>query len=522
MPGSFPPAKVGAFHATPGTLFANMAAQFTESLIHGAKSVMDPKWQTDPVGWCERYMGVNPLTIRWSQNEGYENHVFDGTVDPLAVVLESLAAGKNVGVESGTGTGKTFLGALACYWFVSCFPGALVVTTAPKEAQLTLHLWKELQRNWDKFQGVFPDASMTKLLIKMKPRKMDWIVTGFSCGVGANEESATKAQGFHAEHMLIITEETPGIDHAIMTAFENTSTATHNLRLAFGNPDHTEDALHQFCLSPNVVHVRISALDHPNVVLDTSLVPGAVSRQNIENRAEKYGRDSVIFKSRVRGICPSEATTALIKRSWCKRAIANYDNAEMRKGVAALGVDVANSETGDKAAIARGTGAVCTDIDSFPCPDANKLGFRVALEMSALNVSESNVGVDTVGVGAGTANELIRLSYNVMQLAGNAAPLILEGETEQFLNLRTQMYWKARMDLHHGRVGMPDDEELVNDLTTPQWGIKNGKIFVESKEQIKKRLAGRSPNKGDAFIYWNWVRQAPVGQASGQGRIITL
>lgn len=28
---------------------------------------------------------------------------------------------------------------------------------------------------------------------------------------------------------------------------------------------------------------------------------------------------------------------------------------------------------------------------------------------------------------------------------------------------------------------------------------------VESKENIKKRL-GRSPNKGDSVVYWNWVR----------------
>jgi hypothetical protein len=34
----------------------------------------------------------------------------------------------------------------------------------------------------------------------------------------------------------------------------------------------------------------------------------------------------------------------------------------------------------------------------------------------------------------------------------------------------------------------------------------NGVIKVESKEEIKKRL-GRSPNKGDAVIYWNWVRR---------------
>jgi hypothetical protein len=41
------------------------------------------------------------------------------------------------------------------------------------------------------------------------------------------------------------------------------------------------------------------------------------------------------------------------------------------------------------------------------------------------------------------------------------------------------------------------------------WTTKNGKIVVESKEDFKKRLPGRrSPDKGDSWVYWNWISQA--------------
>jgi hypothetical protein len=40
------------------------------------------------------------------------------------------------------------------------------------------------------------------------------------------------------------------------------------------------------------------------------------------------------------------------------------------------------------------------------------------------------------------------------------------------------------------------------------WTTRNGKIAVESKDDIIKRLR-RSPNKGDAAVYWNWVRRRP-------------
>jgi hypothetical protein len=78
-------------------------------------------------------------------------------------------------------------------------------------------------------------------------------------------------------------------------------------------------------------------------------------------------------------------------------------------------------------------------------------------------------------------------------------------DVELFNNLRSQMWWQLRDDLQHGRVALVEDDELFNDLTSVTWKTQGGKIVVESKEDQKKRL-GRSPNKGDAAVYWNWVR----------------
>ena len=71
------------------------------------------------------------------------------------------------------------------------------------------------------------------------------------------------------------------------------------------------------------------------------------------------------------------------------------------------------------------------------------------------------------------------------------------------------MYWKLRTDLQRGHIALPDDRELFDDLTTPTWFTRNGKILVEPKEKIRERL-GRSPDKGDAVVMWNWVRSRPV------------
>ncbi|HUU85802.1 MAG TPA: hypothetical protein VM243_20080, partial [Phycisphaerae bacterium] len=510
-------------------------------------------YQKQPFDWIVKYLDVPAETLRWSLNEAYDTHTWDGDADPLLTVLQALAEWRDCGVESATGTGKTFLAACIVYWFIACFEDSIVLTVAPKEDQLLKHVWKEIGRLWPNFQKHFPDAELLTGTLRMKPAanggKEVWAASALVCGVGATEEVATKAQGSHAEHMLIITEETPGIHLAIMEALDNTRTDDHNLHLALGNPDHRQDALHRFCfderedLRPGVVHVRISALDHPNIVTGQRVVPGAIGRSRLETRTNRLGLGSRLYESRVRGICPAEAEDALIKREWCDVAVGKYGDPAYRQGKLALGVDVANSEKGDKAAIARWQGACCTEVVAKPCPDANVLGTEVATE--SLNreapVEARHIGVDGVGVGAGTVNELRRLKLRVRVISGAVKSIpqvdqdtrwssmtepdpFAEGKTttrrptgekvvesEKYDNLRSQVWWRMREDLRLGRIALPPDEELLNDLTTPTYEHPLGVIKVESKDKIKDRLK-RSPNKGDACVYGNFVRdRVPVG-----------
>lgn len=468
-------------------------------------------YQRNPIGWMIERMRIPQHTLVWSKNPGYRSHRWDGHRDPLVKIAQALADSKNVGVEAGTGTQKTYTGALLLLWFLSVFRDAIVVTEAPKEKQLTLHLWKEIRKLWPRFQVLHPTAELTQLRIRMIPGSDEWGAVGFAVGVGADEESATKAQGFHAEHMLIITEETPGIDAAIMTANENTCTAPHNLRLALGNSDHQQDELHKFCLTPGTVHVRISALDHPNVVTGTaSVVPGAASRESNERRRLKYTATGRLYLSRVRGIAPSEATDALIRLDWLKAARAKTaaERAVLRQGPAAVGVDVANSEDGDKAAIAKGQGAELQSVTSHRCPDANAFARQQVVPLIGRDLAAERVGIDSVGVGAGSVNEALRLGHHVVSLNGGASMIFVPGDSEKYENLRAQMYWQYREDCRTGNLAMPPeaDEELDGDLTAITWGTRNGKIFVEKKENIVP-LLGRSPDKGDAAVYWNWVRR---------------
>lgn len=295
-------------------------------------------YQLNPVQWIEDKLGIRRETIIWSLNPGYDKldqgprimddgfvieNGWDGTKDPIYAILQGLASWRDVVVESSTGTGKTFVAALAALWFLAVFPYSKVIMVAPKEDLLKVNLWGEIHRLKSKFLVHYPKADFMKLEIRMDD---NWIALGFVAAVSADEEVSNKAAGFHAEHMLWIMDETQGIDPAILAAIENTCTDRHNLRLALGNPRSTEDPLHQLFKRSDFLSIRISSLDHPNIVSNDPavdlkqhniVVPGAVSWKSIFSRRVVYGpepeyyNNNATYKALVRGLVPAGSEFSL-------------------------------------------------------------------------------------------------------------------------------------------------------------------------------------------------------------------
>ena len=185
--------------------------------------------------------------------------------------------------------------------------------------------------------------------------------------------------------------------------------------------------------------------------------------------------------------------------------VAEYNLDKGFDNVFALGTDVANSEAGDKASNVRGRGMVLYDAEAFPCPDANKLGHKVKQIKDDYEIEDRHIKVDGIGVGAGAVNTL--KEYGIEKININfigSEKMIDDGEmTERFKNLRSQSHWLVREAFRLDLPAIPNIEELRKDLTTPKVFYKLGKIIVESKEEIKKRLA-HSPNMGDAYIMYLW------------------
>lgn len=122
-----------------------------------------------------------------------------------------------------------------------------------------------------------------------------------------------------------------------------------------------------------------------------------------------------------------------------------------------------------------------------------------AVELSA------HVLVDVTGIGSSPKDFCTAKGLKAIALSGS------EGSDKRdrsgkfgFKNKRAEWHWHLRelLDPSSPRdpIALPDDPEVLADLTAPRWFLNGERIQVEAKEDIKKRI-GRSPDCGDTVVY---------------------
>lgn len=222
-----------------------------------------------------------------------------------------------------------------------------------------------------------------------------------------------------------------------------------------------------------------------------------------------------------------------IPTEWVKAAIERGKGRTRGSGKqTALGVDVARGGK-DKFAIAPLYGTWFDPV--FRCPGVAVTDGKSGAAL-VVNVRRDNspVGIDLVGIGSSvydTCNELgmITIAFS----GGSSTNLKDKNEFLRFGNVRSAAYWLFReaLDPNSGLdIILPDDQELLGDLTAPNFKVVTGTIKVESKDDdpkthekgLKSRL-GRSPDLGDAVIqawYTYLIYLAYVATGDNQGQVV--
>jgi hypothetical protein len=104
--------------------------------------------------------------------------------------------------------------------------------------------------------------------------------------------------------------------------------------------------------------------------------------------------------------------------------------------------------------------------------------------------------IDSIGLGAGVVDRLRELKLPARGINVGESPAF----KGQYMNLRAELWSKAKAWLEARDCKLPRDERLVNELSSPRYSfMSNGKLKLESKDDMKRRGL-RSPDVADAFV----------------------
>lgn len=104
--------------------------------------------------------------------------------------------------------------------------------------------------------------------------------------------------------------------------------------------------------------------------------------------------------------------------------------------------------------------------------------------------------VEEDGIGGGVIDRLAEFDEPIRGVNMASRP---DDMPEEFANQRAWVWWEAADMFRKHLVSIPNDPILKGDLGAVRYFIKNGKIQVEDKDEIQKRL-GRSPDSGTACV----------------------
>lgn len=455
------------------------------------------RYARDPVGFIRDVLGGNP----WARQ---------------VEIAEAARDRSQLTVRSCHAAGKDWLAARLALWWVYARRG-LVVLTGPTGSQVEeILMRREVRAAF--LAGGLPGELHIRAL---RPS-----------GEGAAGILARTATGIHgltglheARVLVIITEaQDPDIAHAWDAGFA-VATGAEDRIVTLGNP--TEPDGRFFCAhqpGSGWHAIRISADDIPNVREGRTVISGLLTREGVERFAREYGTDSAFYISRALGQFPAEATDSLITRLMWDAAVERWAAAceeGAREHVPmVMGVDPARLGP-DKTAICVRQGPAVREFVIWHGLDTMATAERVQDEIVRIHTqgigAVTDVHVDEVGLGAGVLDRLKqtlgsitweeylthRTWPDIRTRHPRAHPFNAARQAripDRFRNLRAQGYWTLRRELEEGRLALPDDAELREELLRTRVRFAaNARIEIESKEGLKA-LLGRSPDRADALV----------------------
>ena len=370
-------------------------------------------------------------------------------------------------------------------WYMLTRVPVKVVVTAPTASQLFDALFGECRR-WAKLLppavGELLEIKSDRIELKASPEE------AFISARTSRAEQPDALQGIHAEFVLLVVDEAPGVSEAVFESAGGSMSGHNATTLLLGNPTRTQgyfyDTFHR--LSSEWKNLHVSCVDSPRV-----------SHEYVAEMASRYGEGSNAYRVRVLGEFPLADDDTMISLELAQAAV-DRDVIQNPDAPILWGLDVARFGTDSSALCKRQANLVLEPIKTWRNLDLMSLTGAVLHEWESTDFKErpAEILVDSIGLGAGVVDRLRELKVPARGINVGESPAI----KGQYMNLRAELWGKAKGWLEKRDCKLPRDEQLVNELSSPRYSfMSNGKLKLESKDDMKRRGIA-SPDRADAFV----------------------
>lgn len=191
-------------------------------------------------------------------------------------------------------------------------------------------------------------------------------------------------------------------------------------------------------------------------------------------------------------------------------AVARWEARRAAGPLGGVGIDVARGGR-DQTMIALRYGNYFAELEAHAGSDTPNGRIVAGLVVSAVGkaiADEPTIAIDVIGVGASVYDSMPESWSCEGVNVGAGAP---DGATDRsgkftFGNMRAYLWWRMReaLDPDSGDdLALPPDDQLRQELCSPRFYLRSGRIWVESKDDIAKRI-GRSTDRADAVCLANY------------------
>lgn len=352
------------------------------------------------------------------------------------------------------------------------------------------NLWAELAKWQGRSEFLKREFTHTQSQIYANSHQETWFLSARSYAMNADAEAVGRSlSGLHSRFPFVLLDECgampPTVGQKASQIF--TGGPEDALIAAAGNPTSTTGLLYTIFTQERERWATITVTADPDD-------PKRTPRVDIEHAREEiamWGRENAWVMATILGLFPPGGINALLSLEDVEAAMKRAPREDAFSfSQPRLGIDVARfGQDGTYHCLRQG-------IMAFPFVEQR--GARTeAIAGRAFSIKEDFhqeiTFVDgTGGYGAGVIDALLQAGENVHEINFSSQAM-----DPRYFNRRSEMLWLAA-DWVKKRGALPRSDRIVKQFIAPTYFFQNGKLRVEEKDQIKKRL-GFSPDEFDAL-----------------------